>query len=188
MKDFVFNKYIKALGLSLWLILPVPASFSVESNLYDVQTVYFFNVMKFTIWPDDNFNNEDVFYIGLLGEDQVTKVMREKLTHRKIQSRNIQLQTLNLKSLRALNNKEKKFHVVYVSEAMFTPEVKKELQNMRLLVLGNYNKFIQEGGMVSVFYDKDKDRIAVHINLRLIKEQGIQIGSNLLSIASVVNQ
>lgn len=160
------------------------ASDTSNQNLHKIQSAYIYNVLKFTQWPSMLLSAEDDIQLCIIGEDDVSLVLQQKLQHRKVQQHNINIQTLSFDEVLS-QHAIQPIHVLYISQNTLNAEQINALQQLNILLIGSYNSFLDDGGVVSVIFEEDQNRISLNVNLTALQEQSLSLSSQLLKIAVI---
>ncbi len=184
--------YLITILLALSCFMPVHSAspkkttIAVESaSLPKIQAAYIYNLMKFTIWPQTAFKDKSNIRVGFVGNDPVTQVLEKQLVNRKAQDRNIIVESLSPTSKSFVSSSGKPFHILYICEGVFSKNEINSIESQETLLVGSYENFTKEGGMVSVIYDTNKDKVIFHVNLKAMSRKTLSLSSKLLKIATI---
>ncbi len=138
---------------------------------------YLYNFAKFIYWPEDTFANaHSPFIIGVLGENSLNAALTP-LTGRKVRNRSIEI--LHFKNVQDIQSCQ----LLYISPSTANDlqETLKSLSSKRTITIGDDNNFATLGGAIQ--FVTSRERLDFIVNLKVIKEEGIKIDSQLLSLA-----
>lgn len=172
--------------MSVYCALVTNSDVAIETtSLPDIQAAYIYNLMKFTIWPQSSFETRESIRVGLVGTDDITRVLKEQLTARKAQDKNIQVEYLPANTKTYLSSSGKPFHILYICKGAITKKEISSIVFQETLLVGSYTDFIKEGGAVSVIFDENKGRVVFYINLKALSDKTLSVSSKLLKIAMI---
>ncbi len=159
-----------------------PASAQVDpQSEHKFKAVYLYNFLKFVDWPNGAFADQSSpVRIGILGNDQLTKLLGETVGSEKIGDRSVvvaQISTLN---------EVQECQMVFVSrtEKDRYREILTKVKGKPILSVGEEEEFFQMGGAVN-FYFEGK-RLRFEINLKSVKAAELTANSKLLRLAKIV--
>ena len=145
---------------------------------YDVKAAFLYNFAKFVEWPDSAFSNsESPLIIGVLGEDPFGEVLDRIVAGKLVQGR-----PLRIRRWKRIEDSSD-CHILFVgeSERHSLPDIRRRLQSVPVLTVGDWNGFTAGGGMVQ--FHLRQNRVLFEINDRDAKEAGLKISSRLLVLA-----
>ncbi|NRB39188.1 MAG: YfiR family protein [Pseudomonadales bacterium] len=180
------KKMARHLGLALIFLLASTSCFADKERLYSIKASYVYNLMKFITWPDERLSSNDNIHVGLVGNDPVIKILTKQLVMRHVKSHAITVHNISAEQLYGNTVALQNLHVIYFSQKLFTDEFKIHFKNHSGLLLASYDNFIAEGGMISIVYDPEHDKVNVQINLQALTEQEFIVSAKLLKIASII--
>ena len=147
---------------------------------YQIRAAFLYNFTKFVEWPPDGLGASSPFVIGILGEDPFGAVLDDIVRDKSWNGHRIVL-----KRLSAGGN----FHgcqILYISNSERTevPRILASLKGERVLTVGEFDRFLRQGG--SVAFEIENDLVKIAINLRAAEANGMKLSSRLLAVARVV--
>jgi len=157
-----------------------PATAQVKPDEYQIRAAFLYNFTKFVEWPPDGLGASSPFVIGILGEDPFGAVLDDIVRDKSWNGHRIVL-----KRLSAGGN----FHgcqILYISNSERTevPRILASLKGERVLTVGEFDRFLRQGG--SVAFEIENDLVKIAINLRAAEANGMKLSSRLLAVARVV--
>jgi hypothetical protein len=181
----ISKKLLDALSqlLKTWLCiavvcmpLPAVAQHNDEALL---KAVFIFNFAKFTRWPADVWNEEsNEFRICALGKNSLT-VSLEQLAGQKLKGRDV--------SVRHLDNLQQaeSCQLLYIVQ----PDISTFNETnccLPVLTISDAKGFASSVGMIELFIQEEKVRF--NINLKVVRNSGMDINAQLLRLAKKVIQ
>jgi hypothetical protein len=170
-----------SLGLALWF-LPgngrAQESQPSQPSEYQLKAAFIFNFAKFVEWPPEAFAEPtSPFVIGILGEDPFGNDLERTVRNKTVKNR--PLATKQIRNLAEAKN----CHILFIStsEKKRLPEILESLRGVKVLTVGETDRFVETGGMIHLI--KESDQIRFRINDRAAKGAGLKISSKLLSLA-----
>ena len=168
--------------LVFFLFLKTDIAFC-EFEEYELKAVYLERITRFLEWPDETQNTraDDLFVIGILGENPFGRKLEDLYAGRGIKNKPIKVYYLS--ELREIE----RVHLLFVSRSE-SEELSQILDITRkkpILTVGDTRGFAEKGGLVNFFIESDKLRF--EINERGFHEAGLVIDPLLLKVAKIVN-
>lgn len=165
--------------LLLSRLQPVQAAES-EMREYRVKAAFTFNFGKFCRWPGTTSGNEYPLSICVLGEDVFGNSFDDFI------GKTIRNRTVIFRKISSLQQ-IKSCHILFISrsEESSLTAILDELKGLAILTVSDINHFAEQGGMIGMV--KVKNKIRFVINLGKAREEGLEISSNLLRLARVIN-
>lgn len=166
----------------VWLLATLnPAPAGQTPTVVEVRALYLYNFSLFVNWPDSAFESPDspVVYC-VVGNNRLRKTLEKLLDGESSRGR----------SLRMAGEKPASgwagCHLLYLSGSLGSEvaEIRDALQGKPVLLVSDSEKFVQEGGMVSLI--RKGRRVRPVINLEAVKAAGIRISSKLLRLSRLV--
>jgi hypothetical protein len=178
-----------ALRTPLWLIflsaavLGWWAGLSAQDKVpeHQVKAAFLFNFAKFVQWPQSAFLDPTVpLTIGIYGKNPFKNDLRELVDGKTLQNRKIVVrESSNIEELKTCQ-------IVFLATTV-PSEVAAALvalEGLPILTVSDCADFLQWGGMIRFFIDKNKVRFEIKPhNLELA---GLSVSSKLLKVATVV--
>ena len=141
-----------------------------------VKTAIAFKITRFVSWPTP----VDKIKLCVLGEDEFIKTLKT-MTGKVSRGREIEVveqkspaQYAGQCQMLFLDNTEKST----------TQQILNDLRGKPVLTISDDDGFVEKGGIIGLFRDQNKIRIA--INLKSSKEAGLAISAPLLDLAKIV--
>ncbi len=177
---------------SFWLVTGLAALLSCQStwaeveaaNEYDIKAAYLMNLGSFVYWPDSAFAGKNgAFNICTLGKDPFAgalEFLQKKYTS--IQKHPVTVQTFA--HVQEVNG----CHVLFISdsETLRLADIFQQLKNKPILLVGDIENFVINGGMVQFFRRDSKIRLL--LDPLTFEEAGLKPSSHLMRIATTVKQ
>jgi len=153
-------------------------SFAEENPIeYKIKAAYLYNFTKFISWPE---NELETFNICLIGKDPFGPIINP-IEKRKVKNKSIRLYRIEV------GEATQHCHIVYLSS--FTKNLDALSGALTIasltpsLTVGELKRFTQSGGMIAFFQKEGK--VKLHINLKVLRDSGLDISAKLLEIAEV---
>lgn len=174
-----------ALGvLLLALSIPTITSASAEqlsAQKEQVTAAMLYSFAKFIRWPEIQFLQEDIFMIGILGDEPGVERQLGLISKRKtIGGRKILVQSFPEVS------EVTPSHILYIAGAQDLTEVMSELRYDGLLTVAEIDGFASLGGNIELYTGGES--INFKLNLKSSKRNGLEISRELQELASSVIQ
>lgn len=170
--------------ITLWTcVFLAPAVSAQKTGIimeYKIKAAFLLNFAKFINWPEGSFSEEQQpFKICVLGRNPFGSVL-EDLESRMIANRKIKVHYVD--TLAAADW----CHLVFVSssEKNNLAEIQKSLADRAIILVSDIEGFVESGGLIE-FVSKG-EKLAFKINLSRAREQGLEIHSALLNLATEV--
>lgn len=144
---------------------------------YDIKAVFLFHFIDFSIWPTHVENNMTICIYGHNPFENRLQLLAETISKKKIIK--IKLQ----KNLELIDDCQILF--VHSTKQNELPSLVNLLNNKPILTVSDMDNFASNKGMIGLLVQQDK--IKIEINLDSVKASGIQISSNLIELATVIN-
>jgi hypothetical protein len=148
---------------------------------YKVKAAYLFNFVKYVEWPAGAFSSPNAPYcIGVLGEDPFGEVLDKTVADRTVNDRAVTIQ----RSKRSEDLKN--CHVVFisVSEKKQLGDILASYKSAPILTVGETERFIQAGGMITFAIEKESVRFDVEWDKA--EEISLKISARMLASARTV--
>lgn len=178
--DGLSVKYIAAVTkITLLICLFSGQAYGEESLEYKIKTAYLYNFTKFITWPK---TNNPTFNICLVGDDLFQNLL-DSLETKTAQDKPIRIFRYgHIKQV-------KDCQIIYFSHS----DTHLDLSLTNALLVGNLNNrlsvssqpfFAESGGMIGFVLDQEK--VKLHINLKAIKQSGLEISAKLIEVSTLV--
>lgn len=169
---------VSGLVLLCWLMLPsLAAAVDVPDRL---KAAYLYNFAKLTYWPGPDTSDEgpaSQLIICSLASEELTQALKE-VADKPVQGRTVQVVGLGLKS--RADFCQMVFIDAHHARSWFRYA---HQQRPGQLLVGESEDFIEQGGIVRFYLERDKLRF--EISLENANRAGVQISSRLLKLARV---
>lgn len=147
---------------------------------YQIKAAFIFNFAHLFKWPDETFTSADTpFQICILGKDPFQVTMDVTVEGENIDGRPVKI-------LRAAEIVEvMQCQIVYISssEQARLEEILTALRNKPVLTVSDTDNFIEKGGMVKFFDQRNKIRLALYPEA--VQESQLHVSAKLLKIAQI---
>ncbi|MCP4691467.1 MAG: YfiR family protein [Desulfobacterales bacterium] len=175
--------------LAVWLLVgalafptftgPVHAASFQE---YQLKAVFLYNFINFISWPDETSNEPDrPFSIGILGKDPFGSFLEKVVADETFKGRPIQLKRGD--EIRELAD----CRILFIGKSNRgrLEAVLKSVSPRRVLTVGDFEGFIEAGGMINLI--QAGQRVRIEINIQATRNAGLGVSSKLLRVAKVVD-
>ncbi len=175
--------------LAVWLLigaLALPAFFgpvrAASFHEYQLKAVFLYNFINFVTWPDEAFDEPDrPFTIGILGEDPFGTFLEKVVADETFKGRPILLKRGNSPDELA----DCRILFIGKSNRGRLDAIFKKVTPGRVLTVGDFEGFIEAGGMINLTHADQ--RVRIEINVRAIRSTELEVSSKLLRVAKVIN-
>lgn len=178
------NVFAIFFGMILALVPSLGHAQSAVNREYLIKAAYLFNFGRYTQWPEECWPDKEApFVIGILGSNPFGEALNQIAAEKELQNRKILV--LYFKNL----GEYRPCQILYVAEDIPSEDRKAviaQLSNTKVLLVGEKQSFLQEGGMVSFFLEANKVRFGV--NLDPLDRNDLKISSKVLKLAAVVKK
>jgi hypothetical protein len=154
---------------------------SPRSPEYVIKAAYLYNFAMFVEWPPDAFATPDSpLLIGIVGQDPFGWALERIVDGKRINKRRIVID--RVQSVQDA----KHCHILFIGadDAARLPEFTARLDGASVLVVGDTDNVIKQGGAIS-FTVRD-NKVGYDINLEAAKRARLTISSKLLNLARIV--
>jgi len=183
---FFYKSKIKLILLLCgWSFITFSVSTRAEENPnaeYVLKTIFLYNLAKFVSWPSDSFEDaQSPIVFGVLDKNPFGSAL-DAIRIKTIQNRKIMIRYFS-----AYEDVDGR-HLLFISrsEKDQVAEIMKGLQHKKMLTIGDMKDFATQGGIINFILEDEKVRF--EINLEAAKRSGIEISSQVLNLARIVNQ
>jgi hypothetical protein len=169
--------------LFLLFLLSFPVHLPADSTAeeYSVKAAFLFHFAQFVEWPSQAFKDGDAPLVYCtIGEDPFHGSLDAALNGKSIGARPLQVR--HLKQPADLHS----CHVVFLGEKekKLFAAVLELLKNNPVLIVGESERFVQDGGTIGFCLEENKIRF--EINLEAAEKARLKISSKLLALAKSV--
>jgi hypothetical protein len=159
------------------------ASTGGEVAEYELKAGFLYNFAKYVAWPADAFASPDApIRIGVVGADPFGSDLERTLRDKTVNARGFEV-------LRYGNAEDVgSVHILFVphSERSRLQGILERVKRRPVLTVGEDDAFSRRGGVVAILIERRQPRL--QINLRAAAQQGLQIATKLLRIATIVGE
>lgn len=169
-------------ALILWLGHPFAHAQTERAQEYALKAAFMVNFAKFVEWPDSAMANwGEKFVLCVIGEDAFGSIL-DGLSKQAVKGKPVQI-----KRLEDLPEQTDCI-ILFVSdsERHRMAHIMQRLQGKNVLLIGDYDGFLAEGGMIQFFKEQNKIRFA--INIQAARQADLSISSKLLKLAKIVRE
>jgi hypothetical protein len=148
---------------------------------YQVKAAFLFNFAKFVIWPKETFEGPDSpIEICISGRDPFDGALEETIGERTVRGRPV--------AVRWIDTAEKgaQCEIVFFPDSERAPVLARRLGRAPVLTVGETAGFAESGGIVN--FKIEQNRVRFEINPDAAARAGLQVSSQLLSLATVVRE
>lgn len=165
---------------ALLAVGPVRAEVSPE---YKLKAAYLFNFVRFAQWPSATFTTTNSpLVIGVLGDNPFGAALEEVVRGRVVNGRSVVVKPVTTAE------EAKLCQVVFIPASEQT-NLRRHLETLRnapVLTIGESAEFLDAGGVIRFFVEQNKIRF--DINKAQADVEGLQMDSQLLSLAAAVRE
>jgi hypothetical protein len=181
-------KLIRCLALSLIVIcftdslaLGGPVDLIQQAQ---VEAAFIYQFRNYVTWPNETGTDDSRdFIISIVGNEKGLLQELEKLAKvKKMKNRSIAVRAVETVA------KLSKSDIVIVgsNELELLQGVIRKVKGEHTLIVSHSSEFAKKGAMINFFLEDD--RLRFEINLNAIKKENLQVGSQLLNLARVINE
>ncbi len=149
---------------------------------YPLKAAYLYNFAAYIEWPDAGFDDPKApLVIGVLGKAPFGEVL-DQLTQRKVGNRRVAIRRLSV------TDAVDECHILFVAASVSGDQRQRVLTNTRnrpILRVGEVPSFIEDGGDIGFFVQRNKLRFKISIHA--VRQQKLNISSKLLRVAAIVD-
>jgi YfiR/HmsC-like len=167
--------------LGRWCGMQAEAGQSGASSEYAVKAAFLYHFAQFVEWPDAAFRDaSSPLVYCTIGADPFDGTLETTLKGKTIGARAIEVR--HAKQAGELQG----CHLVFVGDGQKKqiPAVVAELHAAPVLIVGESEKFVEEGGTIGFVLEENKVRFEV--NLGAAEKSGLRINAKLLALAKSV--
>ena len=175
--------FISLLGVLFLSHIRLGAADSSVSKEYQIKAAFLYNFTKFVEWPRSRFpDDSSPIVIGVLGQNPFGDEL-EKIVHdRKVNGRGIAIKIIDSPAEAAA------VHVLFVKEGgeNYVTEMEKQPYSGGILTVGESEKFMSSGGMIS--FNMAADKVRFEISVKAAEKSGLKISAQLQKLATRVER
>lgn len=180
--------------LSFWmsLLTGVALAFMLLTSLshadqpaqeYAVKAAYLYNFAKFVQWPSDTFTDQNSpMTLCVIGENPFNQAL-DAIVGKKVRSHRITVRTLPFRQVVAKNNCNIFF--ISQSEKEHVDDLLAAVSYTPVLTVSDIRGFADAGGMIGLV--NIGQRIRFEINVLAVRQANLEISSQLLKLARIVD-
>lgn len=176
---FRWRRFAAVVALLATPFAPATAQQPDESREYLIKAAFLYQFSNYVTWPEASFGSPaDPFVIGVYRSNPFGDALDRIAETKTVGPRPIQARTIS-----APDGVEE-CHILFLPAALSDEEIQEVLHttaHTRVLLIGESEGFVKEGGDVQFFLDSDKVRFA--INDVAIDEDDFKVSSKLLTLA-----
>ncbi|MEO8404876.1 MAG: YfiR family protein [Chitinophagaceae bacterium] len=152
----------------------------IPSREYQLKAVFLFNFTQFVDWPPASYDTEQSpLVIGILGKNPFGTYLEQTVSGEKINGHPVIVRYFE-------NEAEAKgCHLLFLNipESKKRNDILKALKGKSILTVSDGIDFLEQGGMIRFFTNKNK--IKIQINLEASKASELVVSSKLLGVAEI---
>ncbi|MDP0498526.1 MAG: YfiR family protein [Verrucomicrobiota bacterium JB022] len=143
-----------------------------------LKAAFLFRLCFFVDWEELPADRPFVFLV--IGANEIAEELTELVRGKDVEGHAIEVRTTD--SLDVVDDA----HVVFVSRSFrrWTERIVKDYEGRPVLTVADYRDFPKRGGMVGLFYERD--RIALAVNPSKCQDARLQLSARLLAVAREV--
>ena len=188
MKKIIKHKCLIMLSMIAFMVFCGTGGNCLEGTEYQIKGAMILNFIKFVQWPEQsqgqlpdqlNDKTDTTVTIGIIGKDNFGNTLNQ-IEGRKIGNK--QLSIRHIKSVSQLSDCQILF--ISESESHRTYQILREISGMPILTIGEDEDFIQLGGIIR-FYD-EKNHIRFEVNQTAALKSDLKLSVKLLEVAAAI--
>ena len=176
-------RHVATTAILVWLASTTAGSAPpVVSREPELKAAALYNIIAFTEWPDGAFiSDEAPLIIGILGQTPVSSFLNDIVAKETWRGRRLKLLHV------ATPADAKACHVLFVGrvEQSRWRAGSAAIARLPILVVGETDKFAEQGGMVQ--FAIEQNRLRLTVNLESVRSAGLNISSKVLRLAQVLD-
>ena len=150
---------------------------------YEIKAAFLYKFALFVKWPDQEASVANTpIRVGLLGGENLGWQALESIAGKSIRGRPIAIQ-------RFMSVKELEYcHILFIdaSQKEDLTSILESVKGLSVLTVSDMERFAQSGGIINLVVKKNK--MQFEVNLAAAKRVSLKLSSELLKIATIVNQ
>jgi hypothetical protein len=184
------KRVYKVLLFTIGAILPLCAHPAMaDSETYpehEVKAAFMYNFLKFTDWPEEKVPDENetmnIFVVGNYPECKTFKDIQEKTR----EGNPVRVRIFKSYEQMSDPNVLKECHLLYIckSEKKHITEILKLVKDSSVLTVGEYEGFLEAGGMIN--FVEYREKLRFEVNMSAAAEANLKLRSKLLKLAKRV--
>ncbi|RUA33908.1 MAG: YfiR family protein [Bacteroidetes bacterium] len=171
-------RHFKILPILLVFLFIAKVSTAQEKN-YRFHKVFFYSFTKYIEWPEDKKKGD--FIIAVMGESNITPLLKEMAEIKKVGDRNIKVVQLN-------DVKQGDFyHILFIpsEQNQNFAEIKNTLNNQACLLVTESEGMARKGSMIN-FKDVD-GKLRFEVNTQKLESSGLKMSQELTRFGEEIN-
>ena len=154
-----------------------------DFNEYQVKAAFLYNFAKFVEWPAQSFKGpDDPIAICVVGQNPFGSMLEDTVKGKRLEGRAFVVRTV------ADVQQAGGCHILFVSssEREHLQSILASIKTTGILTVGETAGFAKDGGIIN--FKLDGGMVRFEINIDAAAKEGLQIRSNLLSLAQIVKK
>ncbi|MCA9212781.1 MAG: YfiR family protein [Planctomycetales bacterium] len=164
---------------SLSIACHADAQTAVIDREYGIKAAFLYQFSKYVQWPKSAFaGDDDAFVIGIYKTNPFDATLQKVAATKKFRNRPIAIQVVTEPS------EGRNCHILFVSSAVAPEErtrVIKAARDAAVLIVGESDGFVRQGGDAQFFLEDNKVRFAIQNQSR--GQRGLTVSSKLLALS-----
>ncbi|ATX81247.1 protein of unknown function (DUF4154) [Mariprofundus ferrinatatus] len=159
------------------------ATDQIKARADDLKSVYIFNFIRFTEWPEnDSGQGDSATTLNILNNDRILEILEAIAA--KPAGRQVGLKLQSCKDEACIQGSS----VLYIGESEWSglDPLLKLVDGRPILTISDIPGFAERGGMIEIKYHNEKLTFAV--NLQAVERAGLYISAQLLQLGDVVGR
>jgi len=145
---------------------------------YQVKAAFLYNFVKFVDWPDTAIDPREPIVLCVLGKDPFSGELDRAIEGKSINGHRVAAR--HIADAAAARSCQVLF--VTASESSRVTEIVKTIRVSSVLIVGEFDRFSERGGMINFVMDGKKVRF--QINAKAAADADLKISSKLLQLAA----
>ena len=160
-----------------------PTTRGQSANEYQVKAAFLYNFAKFVEWPAQSFKgSDDPIAICTLGQNPFGSMLEDAVKGKTLEGRAFVVRAIpDVRQARGC-------HILFISssEQKHLQLILESIKAPGILTVGETEGFAKNGGIIN--FKLEGGMVRFEINVGAAAKEGLQIRSNLLSLAEIVNE
>ena len=175
-----------AVILIVWLMAEIcgcSAALGQSANQYQVKAAFLYNFAKFIEWPPQSFKGpDDPIAICVVGLNPFGAMIEDTVRGKTLDGRAFVVR--NVPNVQQTGG----CHILFISssERKQVQSILESIKTPGVLTVGEAEGFARNGGIIN--FKLDGGKVRFEVNLEAAAKEGLQIRSNLLSLAEIVKK
>ncbi|MFO1371852.1 MAG: YfiR family protein [Candidatus Competibacteraceae bacterium] len=178
----LWRRWQRVVGLLLGMLLLGSGAWASEFDEYAIKAAYLYNFAKFVEWPAGVFTTTDTpLAICIAGDNPFGEALAS------LSGKTVESHPVEVRHIPAATGLDR-CHIVFISrtEQGRFKAVLAKLNRLPILTVSDIGDFTQAGGMIGLV--EADQRIRFNINLAATHRAGLNLSSQLLKLATIVDQ